>query len=102
MRDNFPSLISKGYSIVGVSADSTKSHKKFIRKYSLPFPLISDENMSILKAYDAWGEKMLFGRRYEGILRKTYVISEEGRIEKIIEKVKTKDHSMQILKQITH
>lgn len=97
LRDNYDLLLKKGYKIIGVSADDDKSHKKFIEKYVLPFPLIPDKDKSILKAYGAWGKKKLYGREYEGILRTTYVISEKGVIEKIFNKVDTKNHTEQIL-----
>lgn len=96
LRDNYAGFLEKGYAIVGVSADSEQSHRKFIAKYELPFPLISDMDKTILKSYDAWGKKSMYGKEYDGILRKTFVISEEGIVEKIIDKVKTADHSMQI------
>lgn len=96
LRDNYSDLKKKGYEIVGVSADSEKSHQNFISKFSLPFPLISDEEKKIIKDYGVWGEKKMYGKAYEGILRKTFVISEKGVIEKIIEKVKINEHSKQI------
>jgi len=96
LRDNYSQFLEKGYEIVGVSGDSQKSHKKFINKFDLPFKLISDVDKILLKAYNAWGEKKLYGKTYMGVFRKTYIISEEGIIEKIIEKVKTKEHSTQI------
>lgn len=97
LRDNYNGFLAKGFDIIGVSADSEKSHQNFIAKYSLPFKLISDKEKVILKAYNAWGEKKMYGKTYEGIIRKTYVISENGIIENIIEKVDTKKHSTQIL-----
>ena len=84
LRDNYPELKSKGYEIIGVSADSEKSHQSFISKFSLPFPLISDIEKKIIKDYQVWGEKKMYGKAYEGIIRKTSVISENGIIEKII------------------
>ena len=96
LRDNHTDLIKKGYATVGVSADDEKSHQKFITKFNLPFPLISDVDKKVIRAYEAWGEKKNFGISYEGIFRKTYVISEDGIIENIIEKVETKDHVRQI------
>ncbi len=96
LRDNYIDLQKKGYEIVGVSADSVKSHQNFITKFKLPFPLISDEDKRIIKDYQVWGEKQMYGKTYDGILRKTFVISEDGVIEKIIEKVKISDHSRQI------
>lgn len=97
LRDNYSVLKKKGYEIVGVSADSEKSHKKFADKYELPFSLIADTEKEILQAYDAWGEKSMYGKKYMGILRKTYVIDEKGKIEKIFDKVDTKNHTEQIL-----
>ena len=96
LRDNYADLLKKGYEVLGVSADNGKSHVNFIDKFNLPFPLIADEDKKIIKDYQAWGEKKLYGRVYEGIIRKTFVISENGIIEKIIEKVKISDHARQI------
>jgi len=98
LRDNYALLLKKGYKIVGVSADDERSHKKFIEKYVLPFPLIPDKDKKILKAYGAWGKKNLYGKEYDGILRTTYVISEKGIIEKVFSKVDTKNHTEQILR----
>ena len=86
-----------GYDVVGVSADSAKSHKGFIEKQSLPFRLIADTDKQLLKAYGAWGEKKMYGKTYEGIIRTTFIISEDGIVEKVIEKVNTKEHAKQIL-----
>ena len=97
LRDNYALLLKKGYKIVGVSADDDRSHKKFIEKYVLPFPLIPDKDKKILKAYGAWGKKNLYGKEYDGILRTTYVISEKGIIEKVFSKVDAKNHTEQIL-----
>jgi len=97
LRDNYRELIKKGFEVIGVSADSEKSHQNFIDKYNLPFNLISDSDKEILKAYGAWGLKKLYGKVYEGILRKTFVIDEQGVILKIINKVDTKNHTNQIL-----
>ena len=97
LRDNYGLLLKKGYGILGVSADDERSHKKFIEKYVLPFPLLADKDKTILKAYGAWGKKKLYGKEYDGILRTTYVISEKGIIEKIFTKVDTKNHTEQIL-----
>lgn len=99
LRDNYERFLSLGYAVVGVSKDSQASHKKFIEKYSLPFPLISDPQTVILQAYGAWGEKKNYGKVTVGTLRKTFVISEDGVIEDIISKVDTKAHTAQILKQ---
>ena len=97
LRDNYALLMKKGYKIIGVSADDEKSHKKFIDKFALPFALIPDKGKKILKDYGAWGMKKNYGKEYEGIIRTTFIISEEGRIEKVITKVDTKNHTAQIL-----
>ena len=98
LRDNYKELQKQGYEVIGVSADSQKKHQNFIEKYELPFTLLADENKEVIQAYGAWGLKKFMGKEYEGIIRKTFVIDEEGKIEDIIEKVKTKDHAAQILK----
>ena len=100
LRDNYGSLTAKGFVVIGVSADSAASHAKFQSKYTLPFYLIPDEEKKIITAYNAWGEKKLYGKSYEGILRKTYIIDEKSKILKIIEKVKTNDHANQILVEL--
>lgn len=100
LRDNFQILKDKGFKILGVSADSEASHKKFIAKYVLPFTLIPDKEKIILKAYGAWGKKKLYGKEYEGIIRTTFVINENGIIEKVFTKVDTKNHSQQILDEM--
>jgi peroxiredoxin Q/BCP len=100
LRDNYDLLLKKGFKIIGVSADDERSHKKFIEKYVLPFPLIPDKGKDILRKYGAWGKKKMYGKEYEGILRTTFVISEEGVIEHIIRKVDTKDHTAQILTEM--
>lgn len=97
LRDNYQRFESLGYKIVGVSKDNEKSHKGFIEKFNLPFPLISDTEAVILQAYEAWGEKKFMGKQYVGIIRKTYVIDENGIILDIIEKVNTKSHAAQII-----
>lgn len=97
LRDNYKALKDKGYEVVGVSADSQKKHQNFIEKYDLPFTLLADEDKEVIQAYNAWGPKKFMGKEYEGIIRKTFVIDEKGKIEDIIEKVKTKDHAAQIL-----
>jgi peroxiredoxin Q/BCP len=96
LRDNYERFMKEGYEILGVSADSQKSHQSFIKKYDLPFRLLSDVDKKVLEAYEAWGEKKMYGKTYMGVLRKTFVISEKGTIENIIEKVETKQHSKQI------
>ncbi|MFW5778221.1 MAG: thioredoxin-dependent thiol peroxidase [Bacteroidota bacterium] len=97
LRDNYDLLLSKGYKVLGVSADSEKSHQKFIEKNSLPFPLIADTEKEIIKAYGVWGPKKFMGKEYDGIHRTTFVIDENGVVEEVIEKVKTKDHTAQII-----
>ncbi len=99
LRDNFQELKDKGFHILGVSPDSDYSHQKFIAKHSLNFDLISDVERKILKDYYAWGEKKMFGKVKLAVLRKTFVIDEEGKIEKIFNKVKTKEHAQQILNE---
>lgn len=100
LRDNYSELLDKGFKVIGVSADSVKSHQKFTEKYELPFPLIPDTEKTIIKAYGAWGPKKFMGREYEGIHRMTFVISEDGTILKIFDKVNTKDHTEQILAEM--
>jgi peroxiredoxin Q/BCP len=102
LRDNYSQFIEKGFEVIGVSADSEKSHQKFIEKYDLPFRLISDVDKKVLQDYGAWGEKKMYGKSYMGILRKTFIIDEKGYVEKIIEKVKTKEHSTQIFAELSH
>jgi thioredoxin-dependent peroxiredoxin len=97
LRDGYSDLKKEGYEIIGVSADSEKSHLGFIAKHNLPFRLLADTSKEMLKAYGAWGEKKMYGKSYEGIIRTTFVISEDGIIEQVIDKVKTKDHANQIL-----
>jgi peroxiredoxin Q/BCP len=97
LRDNYQDLLDKGYAVIGVSQDSEKSHKKFIEKQSLPFPLIADTDHTVHNLYGTWGEKKMYGRTYMGTFRTTFVIDEEGKIEDIIKKVKTKEHTAQIL-----
>lgn len=98
LRDNYGALQSKGYIVIGVSQDSEKSHQKFIEKQSLPFPLIADTDHKVHELYGTWGEKSMYGKKYMGTLRTTFVIDENGKIEEVIEKVNTKDHTSQILK----
>ncbi len=99
LRDNYREFLDRDYVVLGVSGDSEKSHQKFIKKYDLPFPLISDPDKEVLKAYGAWGEKKMYGKTFLGVKRMTFIISEDGFIERIIEKVKTKDHSRQIFEE---
>lgn len=101
LRDNYSEFKKAGYEVYGVSPDKPKSHQKFIDKYELPYTLLSDENVEMAKAYGVWDEKQLFGRKYMGILRTTFVIDEKGIIENIITNVKSKDHTNQILKPVS-
>ena len=97
IRDNYQSFMARGYQVFGVSKDSAASHVKFKEKYDLPFPLLSDPTTEMLQTFGAWGEKKLYGKSSMGTLRKTFVFDENGILERIIEKVDTKDHTAQIL-----
>jgi thioredoxin-dependent peroxiredoxin len=97
LRDNYELLKNKGFSILGVSADGEAKHKKFAEKYNLPFQLLADTDKKVIEAFGAWGPKKFMGKEYEGILRSTFVIDENGVIQKVFDKVKTKDHTNQIL-----
>ena len=98
LRDNYQALLDSGYAVVGISSDSAKKHQNFIKKHELPFPLIADEDKSIHEQYGTWVKKQMYGREYMGTARTTFIIDESGVIEDIIAKVKTKEHSAQILK----
>lgn len=98
LRDNYDALQKAGYIVLGVSSDSEKSHQKFIDKQQLPFPLIADEDLKVHEAYGTWVEKSMYGRKYMGTARTTFVIDENGLLSEIIEKVNTKEHTSQILK----
>lgn len=98
LRDNYDALLKAGYVVLGVSSDDEKSHKKFIEKQSLPFPLLADTDLKVHEAYGTWVEKSMYGRKYMGTARTTFVIDEKGIIDEIIEKVDTKNHTAQILK----
>lgn len=97
LRDNYERFLALGYNVIGISKDSVKSQKNFSDKYALPFPLLADTDALIIKAFGAWGEKKLYGKTYEGILRKTFIFNENGILEEIIDKVNTKNHAEQIL-----
>ena len=97
IRDNYHSFLERGYQVFGVSKDSQASHIRFKEKYGLPFPLLSDTTTDMLQSFGAWGEKKLYGKVSFGTLRKTFVFNEEGILERIIEKVDTKNHAEQIL-----
>lgn len=97
LRDNYDKLREEGFKLLGVSPDPVKKHQKFIDKYDLPFDLLADVDKEVLKDYGVWGPKKFMGREYEGVHRTTFIIDEKGKIEHVIEKVKTKDHAEQIL-----
>ena len=97
LRDNYEALQAAGYEIFGVSKDSEKSHQKFIEKQELPFTLLADTELDLHEKYGTWVEKSMYGKKYMGTARNTFVINEEGAIDEIIEKVKTKDHTAQIM-----
>jgi peroxiredoxin Q/BCP len=99
-RDDWAEIKKRGVQVVGVSADNQASHQKFIEKYALPFPLLSDPDHSMMESYGAWGEKSMYGKKFMGILRITYVIDEAGKIAHIFKKVKTDIHSQEVLKVI--
>ena len=98
LRDNYQDLISQGYAILGVSPDTEAKHQKFIAKFNLPFDLLADIDNSDALAYGVWVEKSMYGRKYMGIARTTFVIDEQGNLSEIIEKVDTKNHASQIIK----
>jgi thioredoxin-dependent peroxiredoxin len=97
LRDSYKAMLAQGYAVVGVSIDDEKSHKKFANKYSLPFPLLADTEHHIVEAYGVWGEKMLYGKKYMGTVRTTFVIDENGIIQEIFSKIDTKNHAEQVL-----
>ncbi len=99
LRDNYQALLNAGYQVIGVSVDSADSHKKFIDKQQLPFPLIADTDHRLVEEFGVWGEKSMYGRKYMGTFRTTFIISPDGTVERIItpKQVKTKDHAAQIL-----
>jgi peroxiredoxin Q/BCP len=100
LRDNYDALLEKGIQVVGVSADSESKHQKFIDKYSLPFPLIADTEKEVINAFGVWGEKKFMGKVYDGIHRITYVIDEDGTVIKRFDKVRTKEHTEEILEAL--
>ena len=97
LSDNYAKLKKAGYAVIGVSADSVKKHQNFKAKYSFPYDLLADTEHSMIKAYKVWGEKTMFGKKYNGILRTTFLIDENGKIARIIDQVKAKEHAEQIL-----
>jgi peroxiredoxin Q/BCP len=98
LRDNYAAFQSNNYALLGVSADSEKAQLKFVEKYDLPFPLLADEEKSVIQAFGVWGPKKFMGKEYDGIHRTTFVIDENGTIQDVISDVKTKAHAAQILK----
>ncbi|MCB0632532.1 MAG: thioredoxin-dependent thiol peroxidase [Lewinella sp.] len=100
LRDNYSELKAAGFELLGVSPDSPKKHQNFISKYSLPFPLLADTEQEVLKAYGVWGPKKFMGRSFIGVHRTTFIVDEEGKIAEVIEKVKTGDHTRQILEAV--
>lgn len=99
LRDNYSELRNAGYEVIGVSVDDAKSHQKFIAKNELPFTLIADTDKKLVEQFGVWGEKSMYGRKYMGTFRTTFIINEEGIIERIIlpKQIKTKEHTKQIL-----
>lgn len=97
LRDNHAALVARGYNVIGVSKDSAASHRKFADKYDLPFTLLSDTSTQMLQAFGAWGEKKMYGKTVLGTIRRTFIFDENGVLERIIEKVDTKNHASQIL-----
>ena len=97
LRDNYKALLKAGYAVLGVSPDEPEKHRKFIGKFKLPFPLISDPALKIIRKYGVWGEKQMFGNKYMGLLRTTFVIDENGVIRTIIRRPKVKAHAAEIM-----
>ncbi|WP_127136585.1 thioredoxin-dependent thiol peroxidase [Flagellimonas oceanensis] len=97
LRDNYKELQDQGYELLGVSADSEKKQSNFKNKYEFPFPLLADEDHTVINTFGVWGPKKFMGREYDGIHRTTFVVDGDGKVENVIEKVKTKDHAAQIL-----
>lgn len=97
LRDNYKELQSQGYELLGVSADSEKKQANFKNKYDFPFPLLADEDRTVINAFGVWGPKKFMGREYDGIHRMTFVVDGNAKVTKVIDKVKTKDHASQLL-----
>lgn len=100
LAENYRSLLDNGFEVIGVSPDTQEQHRKFIDKHELPFDLISDPDMDVIHKYGAYGEKNVMGHKKEGVLRYTFLIDAEGKIEKVFRKVRTKDHATQILEAV--
>lgn len=97
LRDNYQMLQEKGFEVIGVSTDSARKHQNFIKKFSLPFPLIADTDNKLTDAFGVWGEKQLFGRKYMGLVRTTFVIDEKSKVAHVIDKVEAKNHTEQLM-----
>ncbi len=97
LRDNYKALQDKGYELLGVSGDSQKKQSNFKNKYEFPFPLVADEEHAVINAFGVWGPKKFMGKEFDGIHRKTFVVNGDGKVSKVIDKVKTKDHAAQLL-----
>ena len=99
-RDHYKELQDAGYSLIGVSADTEKSQRNFSEKFEFPFPLLADVDKEVINAFGVWGPKQFMGKEYDGIHRKTFIINENGTVERVIDKVKTKEHASQILETV--
>lgn len=99
-RDEFPKFEKLDTKVIGISPDSVESHKKFAEKYNLPFTLLSDEGKEVVEAYDVWKQKSMYGRNYMGVERTTYIVDEDGKIEKVFPKVKVDNHIEEVLKAL--
>lgn len=97
LRDNYSALKAEGYELLGVSEDSSRKQSNFKNKYDLPFPLLADEDHTVINTFGVWGPKKFMGREFDGLIRTTFVIDEQGIVERVIDKVKTKDHAAQLL-----
>jgi len=97
LRDNYQALVRKGFVVLGISSDPEKKHQNFIAKHNLNYPLIADSDLVVHQLYGTWGDKVLFGKKYKGTLRTTFIIDEQGFIKKVIDKVETKNHAEQII-----
>jgi peroxiredoxin Q/BCP len=100
LRDHYKELQDAGYSLLGVSADTKKSQRNFSEKFEFPFPLLADVDKEVINAFRVWGPKQFMGKEYDGIHRKTFIIDENGTVERVIDKVKTKEHASQILETV--
>lgn len=100
LRDNYDALLKAGFQVVGVSPNEPEDHKKFIEKYGLPFPLVADPKHKIIDKYGVWGEKQMFGKKYMGLVRTTFIINEEGYIEKILNRPKSAVHAEEIMQKV--